>query len=174
MGVAQKCPKTVAQILRHIFSEFNTYKLRVQQSRLLLTRKGPRNDTRSSTIPHVTSYYFTKTKNIINIRLNHEEVCFNVIYKPPRRSRVVYILNRLRSAAEWFMMWINHEAKLSGLWNVKLDSEGFKVIISWVKTGLRRVKSPNYSFVNIGFWQNLQRSLGKLSHIAHGYTPATN
>ena len=39
----------MAQILGHIFFAFNTYKLHVQHSRLLLTKKGPRNDTRSST-----------------------------------------------------------------------------------------------------------------------------
>ena len=34
------------------------------------------------------------------------------------------------------MIQINHEAKLSDLWDVKPDSEGFKVIIPWVKIGL--------------------------------------
>ena len=31
-------------------------------------------------------------------------------------------------------MWINHDAKLSDLWKVKLDSEGFKVIITSKET----------------------------------------
>ena len=47
--IGPKTSKTVAQILGHIFFGFNTYKLHVQHSRLLLTKKGPRNDTRSST-----------------------------------------------------------------------------------------------------------------------------
>ena len=48
--IGPKTTKTVAQILGHIFFGFYTYKLHVQHSRLLLTKKGPRNDTRSSTM----------------------------------------------------------------------------------------------------------------------------
>ena len=40
----------MARILRPNFFGFDTYKLHVQHSRLLLTKKGPRNDTRSPTI----------------------------------------------------------------------------------------------------------------------------
>ena len=49
LKLAQKRPKTVARILRPNFFGFDTYKLHVQHSRLLLTKKGPRNDTRSPT-----------------------------------------------------------------------------------------------------------------------------
>ena len=49
LNMAQKWAKTVAKFLGHNFFGFNTYKLHVQHSRLLLTKKGPRNDTRSST-----------------------------------------------------------------------------------------------------------------------------
>ena len=50
LKLAQKRPKTVARILRPNFFGFDTYKLHVKHSRLLLTKKGPRNDTRSPTI----------------------------------------------------------------------------------------------------------------------------
>ena len=40
----------MARILRPNFFGFDTYKLHVKHSRLLLTKKGPRNDTRSPTI----------------------------------------------------------------------------------------------------------------------------
>ena len=77
--------------------------------------------------------------------LNHEEKWLNVIYKPPRRSRVVYIEYISRSAAEWFMIQINLIlSDIKWLWDVKPDSEGFKVIIPWVKNGLFSTFS--------GFW----------------------
>ena len=50
LKLAQKRPKIVARILRPNFFGFDTYKLHVKHSRLLLTKKGPRNDTRSPTI----------------------------------------------------------------------------------------------------------------------------
>jgi len=65
---------------------------------------------------------------VYNIRLIHEEKCINVLYKP-RGEAELFIMNKSRSAAELFMMKINHEAKLSDLRYVKLDFEGFKIII---------------------------------------------
>ena len=44
----------------------------------------------------------------------------------------VYWINHKAQLSD-LLIQINHEAKLSDLWDVKLGSEGFKVIIPWVK-----------------------------------------
>ena len=47
------------------------------------------------TLRHKHPHYLKNTANdLTNIRLNHEEKKLNVIYKPPRRSRVAYILKQ--------------------------------------------------------------------------------
>ena len=48
----QKMAKIRGPNLGHNFSGFSIYKLHIQHSRLLLTRKNPRNDTRSWTNRH--------------------------------------------------------------------------------------------------------------------------
>ena len=71
------------------------------------------------------------------------------------------------------MIQINHEAQLSDLWDVKPDSEGFKVIIPWVKKGLLSTFS-NFSHSKSYIVQYYKGALEQLQKLSCGHTPATN
>ena len=71
------------------------------------------------------------------------------------------------------MIQINHEAKLSDLWDVKPNSERFKVIIPWVKNGLFSTFS-GFSHSKSYIVQYYKGALEKLQKLSCGHTPATN
>ena len=71
------------------------------------------------------------------------------------------------------MIQINHEAKLSDLWDVKPDSEGFKVIILWVKNVFFFTFS-GCSHSKSYILQYYKGALEQLQKLSCGHTPATN
>ena len=71
------------------------------------------------------------------------------------------------------MIQINHEAKLSDLWDVKPESEGFKFIIPWVKNGLFSTFS-GFSHLKSYIDQYYEGALGQLQKLSCGHTQATN
>ncbi len=79
----------MARILRHIFFGFNTYKLHVQHSRSLLTRKGARNDIRSPT----TDFSPFRIRAGRRLTLSVSAYSLTLQPLPPRCGRVCFLPN---------------------------------------------------------------------------------
>ena len=117
----------MAQILGHIFFGFNTYKLHVQHSRLLLTKKGPRNDTRSST---KTIHYIDELVTNYNIDDLHHQNCI-YIYNSVAELLSCTSLNfpRLDGLRQWGFERQGQWFTYSGRW----DAETEYAVIEWVQ-----------------------------------------